>query len=127
MIGRTNSTSSSGTTPVIDWGELYPVGRIITWYDNDDHSNFLGLTWERCLLGRVPVGIDAGDADFNTIGKQLGEKTHTLTPSEVPTLNTDRKPIGANSGTSHVESYGNNGQPHNNIQPSEVVAYWKRT
>lgn len=51
MIGRTNSTSSSGTTPVIDWGELYPVGRIITWYDNDDHSNFLGLTWERCLLG----------------------------------------------------------------------------
>lgn len=79
------------------------------------------------FVGRVPVGIDAGDADFNTIGKQLGEKTHTLTPSEVPTLNTDRKPIGANSGTSHVESYGNNGQPHNNIQPSEVVAYWKRT
>lgn len=28
MIGRTNSASSSA--PAIDWGELYPVGRIIT-------------------------------------------------------------------------------------------------
>ena len=109
-----------------NYSELYPVGSIIIWYDDDDHSNFLGLTWERCLIGRVPVGIASGDSDFGTIGNQLGEKTHALTPAEAPTLNTDSRPIGVNSGTDHVKSYGSNGQPHNNIQPSEVVAYWKR-
>lgn len=108
------------------WDKVFPVNRVVIFYDNLDHSDYLGLKWERCLGGRVPVGIDNNDADFNTIGKQIGEKTHALTPSEAPTLNTDRKPIGAASGTNHVESYGNNGQPHNNIQPSEVVAYWRR-
>ena len=108
------------------WDKIFPINRIIMWYDNEDHSNYLGLTWERCLSGRVPVGIDSGDSDFNTIGKQLGEKTHALTPAEAPTLNTNRKAVGVNSSTDHVESYGSNGQPHNNIQPSEVIAYWRR-
>ena len=96
------------------------------FYDNLDHSDYLGLKWKRCLMGRVPVGIDSNDADFNTIRKQIGEKSHTLTSSEVPQLNTDRIPIGVNSNNSLATSYGSNGQPHNNIQPSEVIAYWRR-
>lgn len=114
------------TSPPSYWDKVFPVNRVVIFYDNLDHSDYLGLKWERCLVRRVPVGIDSNDADFNTIGKQIGEKTHALTPSEAPTLNTDSKPIGVASSTNHVESYGNNGQPHNNIQPSEVVAYWRR-
>ena len=108
------------------WDKVFPINRIIMFYDNLDHSDYLGLKWERCLAGRTPVGIDNNDADFNTIGKQIGEKSHTLTSSEVPQLNTDRIPVGVKSGDSLATSYGNNGQPHNNIQPSEVIAYWRR-
>ena len=37
--------------------------------------------------GRVPVGVDPNDTDFNTIGKTGGEKKHTLTTSEMPSHN----------------------------------------
>ena len=107
---------------------IYPVGIIIQFADNLDHSSFLGFTWERCLVGRTPVGIDAEDSDFNEVGKQLGEKTHLLTDKEAPKL----KPRGSTSIVSDNDndfagpSYNGLGEPHNNIQPSEVVAFWKR-
>lgn len=107
---------------------IYPVGIIIQFADNLDHSSFLGFTWERCLIGRTPVGIDTNDSDFNEIGKQLGEKTHLLTDIEAPKL----KPRGSTSIVSDNDddfagpSYNGTGEPHNNIQPSEVVAFWKR-
>ena len=107
---------------------IYPVGIIIQFADNLDHSSFLGFTWERCLIGRTPVGIDTNDSDFNEIGKQLGEKTHLLTDKEAPKL----KPRGSTSIVSDNDndfagpSYNGTGEPHNNIQPSEVVAFWKR-
>ena len=34
------------------------------------------------LCGRVPVGMDTEETEFNTLGKTGGEKTHTLTSSE---------------------------------------------
>lgn len=107
---------------------IYPVGIIVPFADNLDHSSFLGFTWERCLVGRTPVGIDAEDSDFNEVGKQLGEKTHLLTDKEAPKL----KPRGSTSIVSDNDndfagpSYNGLGEPHNNIQPSEVVAFWKR-
>ena len=108
--------------------ELYPVGIIVPFADNLNHSSFLNFTWERCLVGRAPVGIDTEDSDFNEIGKQLGEKTHLLTDIEAPKL----KPRGSTSIVSDNDndfagpSYNGTGEPHNNIQPSEVVAFWKR-
>lgn len=107
---------------------LYPVGIIVSFADNLDHSSFLDFTWERCLVGRTPIGIDAEDSDFNEVGKQLGEKTHLLTDKEAPKL----KPRGSTSIVSDNDndfagpSYNGLGEPHNNIQPSEVVAFWKR-
>ena len=107
---------------------IYPVGIIVPFADNLDHSSFLGFTWERCLVGRTPVGIDTNDTDFSEIGKQLGEKTHLLTDTEAPKL----KPRGSTSIVSDNDndfagpSYNGLGKPHNNIQPSEVVAFWKR-
>ena len=105
---------------------FYPIGIIVPFADNLDHSSFLGFTWERCLVGRTPVGIDINDTDFSEIGKQLGEKTHLLTDTEAPKL----KPRGSTSIVSDNDfagpSYNGTGEPHNNIQPSEVVAFWKR-
>lgn len=119
---------------------MYPIGKIECFFDNDDHSNYLGYSWERCLQGRVPVGIDSNDSDFNTIGSQIGEKQHTLTLEEMPAHTHTYKVVGLMgsgndgmqnrkdvdaTGTKDLQSTGGN-EPHNNIQPSEVVSFWKR-
>lgn len=36
------------------------------------------------MRGRVPVGVDSNDTDFNAVGKTFGEKSHTLTIDEMP-------------------------------------------
>jgi microcystin-dependent protein len=36
------------------------------------------------LSGRVPVGRDAGQAEFDTLGETGGAKTHTLVTGEIP-------------------------------------------
>lgn len=38
------------------------------------------------LKGKVVVGIDSQDEDFDTAGKTGGEKKHTLTKAELPSL-----------------------------------------
>lgn len=119
----------------------YPVGKIVMFYDNNDHSDYLGFTWKRCMIGKVPVGVDSSDTDFNLIGKTGGEKTHTLTVQEMPShahyvdKRQGRAPTGpyeliGQDGGGTIEQYrtsfaGNN-QPHNILQPYEVVSYWRR-
>ena len=121
---------------------LYPIGQIIIKGDNEDYSNWLGFTWERTAGGKVLVGLDTTDTDFNAIGKTGGEKKHTLTVDEMPAHNHSIKCSENDTG------FGNNyltagkkgsyttsdnpinntggGQAHNNLQPYQVVAYWKR-
>lgn len=127
------------------YNDIFPIGRGFIDFTNTDFSNYLGFTWERTLVGMTPVGIDSTDTDFNTIGKTGGEKTHTLTIDEMPKHRHTQ--ISANSGSSGLTgttysglgwSTGNNeilgnamqntggNQPHNNLQPYQVVAYWKR-
>lgn len=38
------------------------------------------------LKGKVPVGLDSTDTDFNDLGLSGGEKTHTLTSGELPAM-----------------------------------------
>lgn len=117
---------------------LFPIGKVEIFYDNDDHSNHLGFKWERTSVGKVPVGINSSDTDFNTIGKTGGEKEHTLTVAEMPSHSHTLKSYGSPSGgyggnATSVDSDRNlptnetgGNQPHNNLQPYEVMAFWKR-
>lgn len=122
---------------------ICPIGKVEVFFDNQDHSNYLGFTWERTSIGRVPVGIDENDEDFDTIGNTGGEKTHTLTIDEMPSHNHPINLEGTSStgeavfewfsgrqtrtysGTDLASKTGGN-QPHNIIQPYEVMAFWKR-
>lgn len=124
------------------YNAIFPIGQIVIKGDNEDYSNWLGFTWERTAVGKVLVGIDSTDTDFNTIGKNGGEKTHTLTLQEMPKHTHDlakywateeggNAAMGSNAtGKSAINSNGigntGNSQPHNNLQPYQVVAYWKR-
>lgn len=120
---------------------MCPVGKVEIFYDNDDHSNHLGFTWERTAIGKAIVGIDSSDTDFNTIGKTGGEKKHKLTIEELASHNHIVKVndnaardtvIGVTvpysySGENRDTSKTGGDQPHNNLQPYQVFAIWKRT
>ena len=122
---------------------IYPIGSVIIKDDDTDYSSYLGFTWERELVGLTPIGYNPDDEDFNEIGKTMGEKTHKLIVDEIPPLDVNvRARYGSSStsagaldwyNTSTTDYAGYNlgrtsggGQAHNNIQPSQVVAYWKR-
>lgn len=127
----------------------FPIGKTEMFFDNEDHSNYMGFTWKRTSEGCVPVGINEGDSDFNEIGKTGGEKSHTLTIPEIPSHNhpinlkaywgdagndnSEYYDIGTSSGTNwrnrdwlNYGDYVGGGQSHNNLQPYQVFAIWKR-
>lgn len=94
------------------------------------------------LKGKIPVGLNSDDSDFNILGKAGGEKTHILTSNEMPSHN-HRQTVTASrsgSGNTYVSWNANNltgskdtgarntlntggGQAHNNLQPYIVLNY----
>ena len=64
----------------------YPIGSL--YFNASDSTNpatLLGFgTWTSFGAGRVLVGLDGSDSDFNPVGKTGGEKTHILTIPEMP-------------------------------------------
>lgn len=134
-----NYTTTNPESDTTNWQETtlldiqYPIGKTELFYDTLDHSNHLGFTWERTCVGRVPVGIDSNDTDFDTIGETGGSKemqahAHNL----IVGYNSGGTAYGATvvGGTSRdsltgyvaQEGTGNSG----NLQPYQVFAIWKR-
>jgi microcystin-dependent protein len=67
---------------------MWPVGSIYMSVNNTNPGTYLpGTTWTTWGSGRVPVGVDTNQTEFNSIEKTGGEKTHTLTYSEIPDHN----------------------------------------
>lgn len=87
------------------------------------------------LRGKVTVGKDSTDADFDTLGNTGGEKTHTLTVNEMPkhshnfkfdqTAGSDVTAVktGVNNSYGKATSETGGDQPHNNLQPYIVTNY----
>ena len=122
---------------------FYPIGAIYESTSPNNPSTFMGGTWERFGNGRVLVGIDEGDGDFNTPNKTGGAKTHTLTVDQIPP-HSHAQYVTANNGTPAIRrdyssdggsvpypqgiNTGNTGggQAHNNLQPYVTVYRWRR-
>ncbi len=121
----------------------YPVGSIyMNASDSVNPATLFGFgTWARFGQGRVLVGLDSTDTDFDTIEETGGAKTHTLTEAEMPSHNHASGwygPRGADGSASHFAtssssypsvntgSSGGDGA-HNNLQPYITVYMWVRT
>ena len=129
-----------GTEVPLITNMICPIGKVEIFFDNEDHSNYLGFTWERIAQGRTLIGIDSTDSDFDTIGEFGGSKTHTLTVEEMPSHNhtfyydttsgetTGNRLAGRTINSSYGVSTGDTGggQSHNIMNPYVVVAYWRR-
>lgn len=64
---------------------IYPVGSIYMSVKSTSPATLFGGTWVRWGNGRVPVGVDTSQKEFNSVEKIGGEKTHRLTEDEMPT------------------------------------------
>lgn len=60
---------------------VYPVGSIYMSVSNTNPGTLFGGTWVAWGSGKVPVGVDTSDADFNTVEKTGGAKSHSYTPA----------------------------------------------
>lgn len=141
------------TSSDIDWttvmSVIYPVGSIYmsaTMSTVEQVQTALGGTWVVWGAGRVPVGVDASDTDFDTVEETGGEKTHTLTTEEMPnhthgiyTVDTGSGNQGKRDGLFYqggwwgnsvgAPNVGNTGgsKAHNNLQPYITCYMYKRT
>jgi hypothetical protein len=123
---------------------VYPVGSIyISIVATNPATLFGSGTWIAFGIGRVLVGLDGLQAEFNTVEEQGGEKIHTLSVAEMPShnhwggyytpqaFNTAPNMPGGGHDSIYVTSQGVPPQggdaAHNNLQPYIVVYMWKRT
>jgi len=88
---------------------IFPIGSIRMTVSAADESTFLGGTWTRWGTGRVPVGVNTSDTNFNTIEKTGGASSHTLVMAELPSHNhsfSGSVTINANGAHTHQASSG---------------------
>lgn len=144
---------SGGTNPkdVVTHEQLaiamqnYKIGDVYITTISGDPSQRLGYgSWERFAQGKTLVGFT--DSISNSIpewvkraGSEFGEYEHTLTKEEMPShahggipevrSNVDAD-LGGKDATVRASTVDSNSvggdRPHNNVQPSIVVYFWKR-
>lgn len=122
---------------------FYPIGIVITLGVSTNPATLLGFGTWTAIAGRVIVGIDAGQTEFDTLDETGGSKTHTLTESEMPAHShqfsargDDGQDTGAGYGVvgynldigagSGGMSNAGSGAAHNNLQPYIVKYVWQR-
>lgn len=132
---------------------IYPVGCIYESVNSANPSTLFGGTWEAFGSGRVTVGFDAGQTEFNSVEKTGGAKTHTLSVDEMPShthvQDAHTHDVGSandllsdlgdshyfagntstvvSSSTTATNQNTGGGQAHNNLQPYIVTYKFKHT
>lgn len=122
----------------------YPVGAIYLSISPTNPGGIFGGTWVAWGTGRVPVGVDSSQTEFNTVQKTGGAKTVALTESDIPPMQIKvdgmamQLRVGGSSGGSWRALsldgtqngntlVGGTGAAHNNLQPYITCYMWRRT
>jgi len=107
-----------------------------------DLNTLLGGNTLPNLKGRVPVGVDSTQTEFDTLGETGGAKTHELTIAEMPAHNhgiresaggstanyalADGATSSPNIDNSAIQNTGGGGE-HNNLQPYIAINFIIKT
>lgn len=133
---------------------VYPVGSIYISVISTNPATLFGFgTWSAFGAGRVLVGFDATQTEFDTALETGGAKTVTLTAAQMPVhthvQNAHNHVMGqlwkvveteasgrwvythdgaaTTANTTATNQNAGSGQAHNNLQPYIVVYMWRRT
>ena len=143
--GQVSFTTLTGVTATI--ANAYPVGSIYMNCSNATNpATLLGFgTWSSFGAGRVLIGIDSSDTDFDTAEETGGSKTHTLSVAELPAHShtisgnisrsgfsfehhqTNSRLPGENFDTNPNTSNTGSGSAHSILNPYIVAYMWRRT
>lgn len=89
----------------------YPIGHEIYTKNSANPSTYMGFgTWELTSVGRMQVGVDVNDTDFNVAGKTGGSKTHTNTVEELVPHKHKSMTLGIGNGGYKLEGQAGAGQ-----------------
>lgn len=104
--------------------EAHPVGSLMFTVDSRNPAEYLQGTWVAWGGGRVPVGVNTSDSNFNTVEKTGGASTVALTTSQMPshthscsnglTTSSSAQSIGINYSEVSASGYFSKGQSSNN-------------
>lgn len=121
--------------------EAFPVGSVFISVVSTNPATLLGYgTWAAFGAGKVLVGLDAGQTEFDVVEETGGEKTHTLITAEIPPHPHNVSIVYGTPGSgtwaavyeqrpstgSLATSETGGGGAHNNLQPYIVCYFWKR-
>lgn len=124
---------------------LYPVGSIYMSVNNTNPSTYFGGTWVEWGSGRVPVGVNTNDSDFNIVEKTGGSKDLQQHQHNGLAWNGNQgESISLNNGSStgysltyqsglvsgqeqSIQTYPTGTGNSGNLQPYITCYMWKRT
>lgn len=90
---------------------LHPVGSIYMSTSATNPTDLFGGTWVAWGAGRVPVGFNGGDGNFNSSEKTGGSKTINIQHNHG--LSNARAAVGRADSSLSTMSYTSGGNPHN--------------
>jgi hypothetical protein len=137
--------SGAGSIPAVNLAALYPIGCIYTTTVSTNPATVFGFgTWSAFGAGKVLVGLDSGDTDFDTVEETGGAKTvnsahtHTIPRDGWGSTATNPDPDGrvltgngaanaAEEAANDVTSGSGGSATLSIVQPYIVVYFFKRT
>ena len=131
-IRTRNNTEWSDWKLMVHRESIFPIGSIYMSVTNTNPSNSFGGTWVLWGQGRVPIGVDTSQSEFNSVEKTGGTKISTQintgSSSYGYTLSSqagynDRTLVGSSSyGSTHDEKSADISL----LQPYITCYMWKR-
>ncbi len=121
------ATTAFVTTAVaaVDLSAVYPIGAIFTTVTAYANSAAVvavigGTTWVAFAAGKMLIGLDSSDTDFDTVEETGGAKTHTLTASEIPAHDHVYAKINGQGSGSGVNFSGSSTALHYNYTKTDT-------
>lgn len=90
---------------------IYPVGSIYMSVNATNPSAYFGGTWVAWGAGRVPVGINTSDSNFNTVEKTGGAAAVTLSATQIPSHTHAKGTLATASAGAHTHNLQNQKAP----------------
>ena len=108
----TNKTidGNNNTITNVGGGEAFPVGSVFISVVATNPGTLLGYgTWAAFAQGRMLIGLNSSDTDFDTVEETGGAKTHSLTTAELASHNHTQN---AHTHTQNAHTHTQNSHSH---------------